>query len=338
MIIEMRQGTTQKNIETVIARAKELGLSVQLNQEGEKTVIVLFGSNTGEIPIETFEVLPEVEKVIRTMKPYRPASRESKQEKTIVQVEDVKIGGKEIIIMAGPCAVESRKQIIACAKKVRDEGCRILRGGAFKPRTSPFPFQGLKEEGLEFLAAAKKETGLLIVTEVVASEDTELLAKYADILQVGARNMQNYRLLEAVGKSKKPVLLKRGFSSTKEEWLTAADYVLREGNPDVILCERGIRTFSNATRFTLDIGIVEVIKRDSHLPVIVDPSHAAGRFEYVPSLAKAAIAGGADGLLIEMHPNPKEALSDGPQQLTFSDFSRLMVELKTLAQAVGRSI
>ncbi|MDD5145700.1 MAG: 3-deoxy-7-phosphoheptulonate synthase [Candidatus Pacebacteria bacterium] len=338
MIIEMQKGATEKDIRQVVKRVKENGFDIQMNQGKEKTIVAVLGSGTESIETQIFEVLPGVEKVIRIMKPYKLASRDFEKENTIVEVGNVKIGGNAVVIMAGPCSVESKEQIISCAKIGKSLGAKILRGGAFKPRTSPFAFQGLKEEGLKLLAKAKEETGLLIITEIVAPEDVPLVAEYSDILQIGTRNMQNYRLLEAAGKSGKPVLLKRGFSATLEEWLTAADYLLRENNPNVILCERGIRTFSNSTRFTLDLGIVPVVKKYTHLPIIVDPSHAAGHWEYVPSLSKAAIAAGADGILIEIHPQPKKALSDGPQSLTFSDFSRLMAELKLLAKAVGREI
>ncbi len=250
----------------------------------------------------------------------------------------MKIGGDEVVIMAGPCGVESEEQILACAEIVKRLGGKVLRGGAFKPRTSPFAFQGMKENGLELLAKARQETGLLVVTEVVASEDVTLVSQYVDILQIGARNMQNFRLLEAAGKSGKAILLKRGPAAKLEEFLCAADYLLRENNPQVILCERGITTFGNHTRFTLDVGIVPAIKQFSHLPVIVDPSHAAGNWRYVSSLALAGVSAGADGLLIEIHPQPQKALSDGAQSLTFSDFTRLMKKIKAVSQAIGRDI
>lgn len=338
MIIEIQKGAEEKEIQEVVNKVKELGFESQLSKGEEKTVIAVLGSGTDKVDTQIFEVILGVERVIRIMKPYKLASRDFKKENTIVKIDDVEIGGDKIVIMAGPCAVESEKQITACAELVKKLGGRILRGGAFKPRTSPFAFQGLKEEGLKLLAKIRQETGLLIITEVVAPEDVSLVSNYADILQIGARNMQNYRLLETVGKSGRPILLKRGFASTLEEWLAAADYLLKEKNSSVILCERGIRTFDTSTRFTLDLGIIPVVKKFSHLPVIVDPSHAAGHWEYVPALAKAGLAAGADGLLIEIHPKPKKALSDGAQSLTFSDFTRLMEELKTLAQAIGREI
>jgi 3-deoxy-7-phosphoheptulonate synthase len=272
------------------------------------------------------------------MKPYKLASREFKPEDSVVSINGIQIGGKRIVVMAGPCAVESEQQLMQAAKVVKEAGGSILRGGAFKPRTSPFSFHGLEKAGLELLARVREQFGLPVVTEVVDPHDVNLVSQYADILQVGSRNMQNFALLRNVGKSKCPVLLKRGFACTVTEWLTAADYMLAEGDSQVILCERGIRTFEDSSRFSLDICSIPVIKRFSHLPVIVDPSHAAGHYSLVPAIAKAAVAAGADGLLIEVHPNPKEALVDGLQSLTPSDFTRLMRELRAIAQSVGRYI
>jgi 3-deoxy-7-phosphoheptulonate synthase len=338
MIVEMRTGAAQEEVDGVVQRAKELGLGIQLNLGTNKTVVALLGPNTGQLPIDIFAVLPGVERVTRIMKPYKLASRGFKSDDTVVSVNGVEIGGKRIVVMAGPCAVEGEKQLMAAAMVVKEAGACILRGGAYKPRTSPFAFQGLEEVGLELLRQTKKQFGMPVVTEVVAPHDVARVAEYADILQVGARNMQNYALLTEIGKSRCPVLLKRGLSATVTEWLTAADYLLAGGNDQVILCERGIRTFEDSTRFSLDIGSVPVIKKSSHLPLIVDPSHAAGHYSVVPALAKAAIAAGADGLLVEVHPNPKEALVDGLQSLTPSDFARLMTELKLIAEAVGRYI
>ncbi|MDM7999605.1 MAG: 3-deoxy-7-phosphoheptulonate synthase [Dehalococcoidia bacterium] len=338
MIVEMRTHATQREIDGVVERAKSLNLGVQLNLGTDKTVVAILGSNTGQLSTDVFAVLPGVERVARIMKPYKLASREFKPKDTIVSVDGVDIGGKRIVIMAGPCAVESEKQLMDAARVIKKAGASVLRGGAFKPRTSPFSFQGLEKAGLELLIKARKQTGLPVITEVVEPRAVPLVAKCADILQVGARNMQNYALLTKIGKSRHPVVLKRGFSCTVTEWLTAADYLLAEGNSQVILCERGIRTFEDSTRFSLDIGSIPVLKRFTHLPVIVDPSHAAGHYSYVPALAKAAIAAGADGLLIEVHPNPKEALVDGLQSLTPSDFSRLMRELRPVAESVGRHI
>lgn len=269
---------------------------------------------------------------------YKLSSREFKKKDTIVNVGNVKIGGQVIIVMAGPCVIENKKQLMESANLVKKAGGKVLRGGAFKPRTSPFSFQGLGEKGLKLLWQAKEKIGLITISEVLDPRDVVLVANYVDILQIGARNMQNYPLLREIGKSKKPVLLKRGLSSTIEEWLAAADYILKEKNPKVILCERGIRTFEAATRFTLDVSAVPVIKKLSHLPIIIDPSHPAGNREFALSLAKAGIAVGADGLLVEIHPQPEKALSDGPQSLTFRQFQTLMRDLKEIAKAMGREI
>lgn len=257
---------------------------------------------------------------------------------TVIDVNGVEIGGKRVVVIAGPCSVESRTQILETARAVREGGAHMLRGGAYKPRTSPYSFQGLEEEGLRLLAEAREETGLPVVTEVISPRDVELVSKYADVLQIGARNIQNYPLLRAVGRAKKPVLLKRGFGATVNEWLNAAEYIMDGGNGDVILCERGIRAFDRMTRFTLDLAAVPLVKRISHLPVIVDPSHATGRRELVSPMAKAAVAAGADGIIVEVHPNPDEALSDGPQSLRPEEFNRLMEELKAVLSAVGRTM
>ena len=338
MIVEMRAGTTQEEIDGVVQRAKSLGLGVQLNLGTDITVVAILGSNTGQLSTDIFAVLPGVERVNRIMKPYKLASREFKAEDSLVSINGIEVGGNRIVVMAGPCAVESEKQIVQAAKAVKEAGACVLRGGAYKPRTSPFSFQGLEETGLQLLAQVREQFGILVITEVVDPHHVSLVSNYANILQVGSRNMQNFPLLTSIGKSQCPVVLKRGFSCTVTEWLTAADYLLAEGNSQVILCERGIRTFEDSTRFSLDICSIPVIKRFSHLPVIVDPSHAAGHYSLVPSIAKAAIAAGADGLLIEVHPNPTEALVDGLQSLTPSDFARLMVELRPIAKAVGRHI
>ena len=338
MIVEMRTRAKPAEVDAVVERARSLNLDVQLNVGTDKTVVAILGSNTGQLSTDIFGVLPGVERVSRIMKPYKLASREFKPKDSIVSIDGVDIGGKRVVIMAGPCAVESEQQLLDAARIIKKAGASVLRGGAFKPRTSPFSFQGLEKAGLELLSRARQQTGLPIVTEVVEPRGVPLVSKYADILQVGARNMQNYALLTKIGKSKHPVILKRGLSATVTEWLTAADYLLAEGNNQVILCERGIRTFEDSTRFSLDICSIPVLKRFTHLPVVVDPSHAAGHYSYVPALAKAAVAAGADGLLIEVHPNPKEALVDGLQSLTPSDFARLMRELKPVAEAVGRSI
>lgn len=338
MIVEMRMGATKEEIDGVVQKARSQGLDVQLNLGTDKTVVALLGSNTGQLPTDIFAVLPGVESVTRIMKPYKLASREFKPGGSRVSCGGVEIGGERVVIMAGPCAVESEEQLMEAARTVKESGARILRGGAFKPRTSPFSFQGLQKAGLEMLAKAREKLGMPVVTEVVDPQDVELVCSYADMLQVGSRNMQNFALLTNVGKGRCPVALKRGFACTITEWLTAADYLLAEGNDQVILCERGIRTFEDSIRFSLDISAIPVIKKFSHLPVIVDPSHAAGHYSLVPAIAKAAVAAGADGLLIEVHPNPKEALVDGLQSLSPSNFALLMEELSTIAKSVGRYI
>jgi 3-deoxy-7-phosphoheptulonate synthase len=338
MIVEMRKGATKEEVGTVVQKAKSLDLGVQLNIGTDKTVVALLGSNTGQIPTDIFAVLPGVESVTRIMKPYKLASREFRPKNTVVDCSGVKIGGERIIVMAGPCAVESEAQLMQAAEGVKKAGASILRGGAFKPRTSPFSFQGLRKKGLDLLSQARERYGMPVITEVVDTHDVETVASHVDMLQIGSRNMQNFPLLTNAGKSHRPVVLKRGFSCTITEWLTAADYLLAEGKNQVVLCERGIRTFEDSIRFSLDISAIPVLKKSSHLPVIVDPSHAAGHYSLVPAIAKAAVAAGADGLLIEVHPNPKEALVDGLQSLSISDFTRLMEELRVLARSVGRSI
>jgi len=338
MIVSMKTGATKKEIDTVVEKVHSYGWDVQMNVGTEKTVIAVLGSNTGQVSTDIFAVLSGVDTVTRIMKPYKLASREVKAQDSLVSINGIEIGGKRIVVMAGPCAVESEEQLMEAAEVVKDAGASILRGGAFKPRTSPFSFQGLEKKGLELLRKVKEKYGLPVVTEIVDARDVSMVGDAADILQVGSRNMQNFTLLTAIGKSKRPVVLKRGFSCTVTEWLTAADYLLAEGNTGVILCERGIRTFEDSVRFSLDIASIPVIKQSSHLPVIVDPSHAAGHYSLVPSIAKAAIAAGADGLLIEVHPKPEEALVDGLQSLTPANFARLMKELRLVAESVGRYI
>jgi 3-deoxy-7-phosphoheptulonate synthase len=338
MIVEMRTRAAKEEIDGVVEKAKSLDLGVQLNLGTDKVVVALLGSNTGQIPTEIFAVLPGVESVTRIMKPYKLASREFRPGNTVVDCGGVPIGGERIIVMAGPCAVENEGQLMQAAEAVKKAGASILRGGAFKPRTSPFSFQGLQKKGLELLAKAREKFGMPVVTEVVNPQEVSLVASYTDMLQIGSRNMQNFSLLTDAGRSRKPVVLKRGFSCTITEWLTAADYLLADGGNQVVLCERGIRTFEDSVRFSLDISAVPVIKKNSHLPVIVDPSHAAGHYSLVPAIAKAAVAAGADGLLIEVHPNPKEALVDGLQSLSLSDFGRLMEELRVIARSVGRTL
>jgi 3-deoxy-7-phosphoheptulonate synthase len=304
----------------------------------ERTIIGVIGEED-VLRIQPLEVFPGVEKVMPILTPYKLVSRNFKKEDSRIKIgKGLIVGDERVIVMAGPCSVENEKLLIEIAKKVKAAGATVLRGGAFKPRTSPYSFQGLGEKGLKYLAQAKKETGLLIVTELMDTKDIALVEKYADIIQIGARNMQNFNLLRAVGKSKKPVLLKRGMSSTIKELLMSAEYILSEGNFNVILCERGIRTFEDFTRFTLDISSVPVVKSLSHLPIIVDPSHATGKWNLVASCAKAAISAGCDGLLIEVHPQPENAYSDGAQSLLPEKFSNLMKDLKRIAQAVGRKI
>ena len=338
MIVEMKAGASSGEIDGVVQRAESLGFQSQLNLGTEKTVVAILGGNTGFLSTDIFAVLPGVERVTRIMKPYKLASRDFKMEDSVVCLNGIEIGGKRVVVMAGPCAVETEEQLMVVAKAVKESGACVLRGGAFKPRTSPFSFQGLGGIGLELLAQAKARYNLPVITEVLDPRDVNIVSQHADIIQVGSRNMQNFALLTAIGKDKSPVVLKRGFSCTVTEWLTAADYLLAEGNSHVILCERGIRTFEDSIRFSLDISSIPVIKKASHLPVIVDPSHAAGHYSLVPAIAKAVVAAGADGLLIEVHPNPKEALVDGLQSLTPSDFARLMEELKLVAKSVGRYI
>ena len=338
MIVEMKRGAAQEQIDGVVERAHSFGFDVQLNLGTEKVVVAVLGSDTGKVHTDVFAVLPGVQSVTRVMKPYKLASREFHPRPSKVNVSGIDIGGQRIVVMAGPCAVESEGQLIETAVAVQECGGLILRGGAFKPRTSPFSFQGLGKEALEMLSKVKSEFGLPVITEIVDVHDIELMVEYADIIQVGARNMQNFSLLKELSKLKHPVLLKRGLSATVTEWLTAADYLMAGGNRRVILCERGIRTFEDSIRFSMDISSIAVIKQVSHLPIIVDPSHAAGNAAYVPSLAKAAIAAGADGLLIEVHPDPAQALVDGLQSLNIPAFRKLMAELKPIAEAVGRSM
>jgi 3-deoxy-7-phosphoheptulonate synthase len=331
----MNGKTDNSDVEKVIKKLKELGHEVHISR-GERRIILGVIGNVENLVSVPFYAYNGVEEIIRILKPYKLASREFKDFDTTIKVKDIIIGGKEVIVMAGPCVVENEQQIFETAHQVKALGAKILRGGAFKPRTSPYSFQGLGEEGLKLLAQAGKETGLAVVTEVMSVNQIDLIAKYTDIFQVGARNMQNFVLLTELGKTKKPILLKRGMSATIEELLLSAEYILSEGNYEVILCERGIRTFENYTRNTLDLSAIPAIKRLSHLPVIVDPSHATGRWRLVSPMAKAAIAAGADGLLIEVHPDPKSSLSDGAQSLKLDTFAQLMKELRPIIQAVGR--
>jgi len=335
MIVVMRPDATPEQIKNVEERLVELGFKTHPIQGEEKTVIGAIGDKK-TLSSEALITFPGVEKIVPILKPYKLVSSELKREKTTVRVGSVVIGGDELVVMAGPCAVESEEQLLLAAQQVKEAGAKILRGGAFKPRTSPYAFQGLEEEGLKMLSRAKEVTGLPIVTEVVDPRDVGLVAEYADIIQIGARNMQNFRLLQEAGMAGKPILLKRGLSSTIEEWLMAAEYILDKGNDQVILCERGIRTFETATRNTLDLSAIPVVRENSHLPVLVDPSHSTGSWKYVAPMAKAAVAAGADGLLIEVHPEPSRALCDGPQSLNPENFEILMEGLKPIVQAVGK--
>ncbi|MBU4069335.1 MAG: 3-deoxy-7-phosphoheptulonate synthase [Proteobacteria bacterium] len=337
MIIVMKPRATEKSIERVVKKIEKAGMRVHVSKGTERTIIGAIGDER-VLQQQQLKSTEGVEKVMSVLKPYRLASREFHPENTIIDADGVKIGGKKIVLMAGPCAVENRKQIITTAKIVKKTGAEILRGGAFKPRTSPYDFQGLGEEGLKLLAEARKLTGLKIVTEVMETEEVALVAQYADILQIGARNMQNFNLLKAVGKIDKPILLKRGMSATLKEFLMSAEYIMSEGNHKVILCERGIRTFVEYTRNTLDLTIVPAIKKLSHLPIIVDPSHGTGEYDFVIPMSKAAIACGADGLMIEVHPNPEEAASDGDQSLKPERFENLMREIKPIVKAVKRDM
>ena len=337
MIIVMKMGAKQEEIEEVVAHIQALGFGTHLSRGKERTIIGVIGDERPLSP-ESLELLPGVERVMRVLHPFKLASRDFKPEDTVIPLNGEKIGGRKVVVMAGPCAVESREQMREVAWAVKEAGVKILRGGAFKPRTSPYSFQGLGEEGLEILAEIREETGLAIVTEVMAPEQVPLVARYADILQVGARNMQNYSLLHAVGESGKPVLLKRGMMATLEELLLSAEYILVHDNWRVMLCERGIRTFEKYTRNTLDINAVPVLKGLTHLPIVVDPSHGTGKWQLVGPVAKAAVAAGADGLLIEVHPRPEQALSDGFQSLKPETFAQLMGELRRVAEAVDRSL
>jgi len=331
----MNGKTDNSDVEKVINKLKELGHEVHISR-GEKRIILGVIGNVENLVSIPFYAYNGVEEIIRILKPYKLASREFKDFDTTIKVKDIIIGGKEVIVMAGPCVVENEQQIFETAHQVKALGAKILRGGAFKPRTSPYSFQGLGEEGLKLLAQAGKETGLAVVTEVMSVNQIDLIAEYTDIFQVGARNMQNFVLLTELGKTKKPILLKRGLSATIEELLLSAEYILSEGNYEVILCERGIRTFENYTRNTLDLSAIPAIKILSHLPIIVDPSHGTGRWRLVSPMAKAAIAAGADGLIIEVHPDPKSSLSDGAQSLQIDTFAQLMKELRPIIQAIGR--
>ena len=336
MIVIMRASATTNQIDAVVARIEKDGFRIHLSEGSERTIIGVIGDDR---PIEprTYEVLDGVEKTVPVLKPFKLVSRDFQQEDTTVNVNNLCFGAKGISIIAGPCSVESREQLLESAHAVKAAGAQALRGGAFKPRSSPYSFQGLGEQGLQFLAEAREQTGLPIVTEVMTPEQLPMVTSYADILQIGARNMQNYELLKAVGRSGHPVLLKRGLMSTIEELLMSAEYILAEGNRQVMLCERGIRTFEKYTRNTTDINAIPVLKDLTHLPVIMDPSHGVGKWAYVAAVARAGVAAGADGLIIEVHPRPDEALSDGGQSLIPERFATLVQQVRAISVTIGRA-
>jgi len=337
MIIVLKPNSSQEAIEQVVAEVARLGYDPRPIYGKWQTIVAAIGDERTHYTLESLNVLPQVEKVMRVQKRYKLVSRESNPEDTVIDVDGVPVGGPHFTMMAGPCSVESEEQLFSTARAVKAAGATILRGGAYKPRTSPYEFQGLGKKGLALLAAAKKETGLRIVTEVLSERDVEHVAEVADILQIGARNAQNFQLLIEAARSGKPVLLKRGLSQKIEEWFLSAEYILAHGNPNVMLCERGIRTFETYTRNTLDLSAVAVAKLESHLPVIVDPSQGAGKATLIHRLCRGAVAVGADGLIIEVHPNPAEALSDGQQQVDFESFARLMRELPPYLAPAGKA-
>ncbi len=339
MIIVMQKGASKRDIENIEKEIENFGYKVHPIYGTERTVIGAIGDERGKARLQALETSPGVENVIPILKPYKLAGKELRKEKTQIEVvPGVIFGGKKIQVIAGPCSVESLDQICETAEAIKKSGATILRGGAYKPRTSPYSFQGLEKEGLEMLLEAKKRTGLPIDTEVMKESVVNLVSEYADIIQIGTRNMQNFDLLKAVGMSDKPVLLKRGLANSIKEWLMSAEYIMAQGNLNVILCERGIRTFETSTRNTLDLSAVSVLKKETHLPVVVDPSHATGHWDYIEDMSLAAIAAGADGLMIEVHPNPHEAWSDGSQSLTPPKFDSLMKKAKKVAEAIGREI
>jgi len=339
MIIVMKQGVSKEELADVKKRIRELGYRPHVIHGETRNVIGAVGGESGKSVLQALESMPGVEKVVPILKPYKLAGREVKPEPSLVDLAGgLSVGGERLVVMAGPCSVESEEQILETARAVKAAGATVLRGGAFKPRTSPYSFQGMEEEGLKLLALARQETGLPIVTEVVNPRDVELVARYADIMQVGARNVQNFALLKMLGQLDKPILLKRGMATTIQEFLMSAEYILAEGNRRVMLCERGIRTFETATRNTLDLSAVPVLKEQTHLPVIIDPSHATGHASLVPAMCYASVAAGCDGLIVEVHPHPEKASSDGPQSLRPADFSAMMEKLRKFAEAAGRKL
>ncbi len=338
MIIVLKPSATDQDIEAVSRRIQGMGYRAHVSRGEARTIIGAVGDDRGKDRLESLASLECVEAVVRILQPFKLASREIHPEDTQIEVDGVVIGGRKVVVIAGPCSVESREQLLTVAREAKAAGAAILRGGAFKPRTSPYTFQGLEKEGLTLLAEARKATGLPVVTEVMEPDKVEVVAEHADILQIGARNVQNFSLLKRVAECGKPVLLKRGMAATIQEWLLSAEYILSGGNPNVILCERGIRTFETSTRYTLDLNAIPVIKKLSHLPIVVDPSHGTGHWEYVGAMARAGLAAGADGLIIEVHNKPEDALSDGPQSLKPERFARLMEQLRPLARALGREL
>jgi 3-deoxy-7-phosphoheptulonate synthase len=338
MIIVLKPKTTKEEIDHLVGKIEKLGLNPWVSEGVERTIIGVIGEED-VIRVQPLESLPYVERVIPILKPYKLASLDFKPEPTEIDIGGgIVVGGKKVVVMAGPCSVENKEMILGIAEGVKKAGATVLRGGAFKPRTSPYAFQGLGEEGMNYLSEAREKTGLLVVTELMDVRNIDLFVKQADVIQVGARNMQNYDLLKELGKTKKPVLLKRGMANTIKELLMSAEYILAGGNTNVILCERGIRTFEDFTRFTCDINAVPALKSLTHLPVVVDPSHATGRWGMVSSIALAAIASGADGVIVEVHPNPEEAISDGNQSLLPGNFEKMMKSLKRVAEAVDRTL
>jgi len=337
MIIVLKPNATEKQLKNIVDRLKKLGLKPMISRGTERTVIGAIGEED-ILRVQPLEAFPGVDKVMSVVAPYKLVSREFKHEKTVVSVGKIKIGSKKLVVMAGPCSIEGYDMLLKIAKSVKKAGATMLRGGAFKPRTSPYAFQGLGEEGLKYLHQAGKETGLPVVTELMDIRDIDLVERYSDMIQIGARNMQNFNLLKEIGLSKKPVLLKRGISSTIKEWLMSAEYILANGNFNVVLCERGIRTFEDATRFTMDVSAIPLVKKLSHLPIIADPSHATGKWGLVEPVARAAIACGCDGLMIEVHSKPEEAFSDGEQSLLPKKFTNMMKKLKPIAKSVGRDV
>ncbi len=338
MILVIKNNITEEQFNHILEKIKELGFTPHISRGVKKTIIGLIGEQAEKYR-EIFEAIEGVEQISEIEKPFKLASREFKEENTIVKVNDkVEIGGKKVVVIAGPCAVESREQIFKIAELVKKSGADLIRGGAFKPRTSPYAFQGLGKEALKYLKEVKELLKIGIVTEVMNIEQIDAVSEVADVLQIGARNVQNFDLLKEVGKIKKPILLKRGMATTIKEWLMSAEYIMSQGNYNVILCERGIRTFEDSTRFTLDLNAIPVVKSLSHLPIIVDPSHGIGIRNFVPTMAKAAVVAGADGLIIEVHHKPEEALSDGPQSILPQQFEQLMQELKKIVEVIGRTI